>query len=94
MPDHPGGQIDQILDDGLDAASGGWFTQREVISLIGNLTNEAQMIVGKQTAVQDQLIGFEFTRETNPYRTGGAAIKDSILATALNKKCNTIKIYT
>lgn len=60
MPNHPGGQIDQVLDDSLDTVSGGWFTQWEVISLIGNLTNEAQMIVGKQATVQDQLIGFEF----------------------------------
>ncbi|MCD4651091.1 MAG: hypothetical protein K8S56_04805 [Candidatus Cloacimonetes bacterium] len=39
-------------------------------------------------------VDFEFTREANPYRTGGAAIKDSILIAALNKKCNTVKIYT
>ena len=39
-------------------------------------------------------VDFEFVREANLYRTGGAIIDDSVLAAALNMECNTIKIYT
>jgi len=60
MTHQAGCQVNQVSDHGFDRPAEGPFVKWKVPSIIGDLPDHAQYVVGYHGAMKQQLVGVEF----------------------------------